>query len=331
MSLMEEPADEAPSGMRQRPYVVGRTPQGPMLPPGRFQIGELLGRGMHTEVYSAHDRSLRRSVAVKVFPVNPDPVACRRIADEARALDRLRHRGLVSVFDGGLHRSRPYLVMQLISGPSLHAYLRTGGLPIPQVVAMGALLADALAHVHRHAVVHRDVKPSNILLDQRGMPYLGDFGIALLPEQERLTSVDEIIGTPAYLAPEQVRGGELTPAVDIYALGLVLIECITGEREYADPNKITAAITRLKRPPRVPIDIPVRMARLLRAMTADDPDRRPPASVCRTTLEVIGHNLAASDPSALTRPLRASDLISATGTAAEPEPQRKGRHRQAED
>ncbi|HEY4017084.1 MAG TPA: serine/threonine-protein kinase [Pseudonocardiaceae bacterium] len=296
-----------------------------MLPAARFTIGELLGRGMHTEVYSAQDRLLRRSVAVKVFPVNPDPVACRRIADEARALDRLRHRGLVSVFDGGLHRSRPYLVMQLVRGPSLHAYLRTGALPTPQVVAMGALLADALAHVHQHGVVHRDIKPSNILLDQQGMPYLGDFGIALLPEETRLTSVDEIIGTPAYLSPEQVRGGELTPAVDIYALGLVLVECITGEREYADPNKITAAISRLKRPPRIPTGLPVRMARLLRAMTADDPARRPPASVCRTTLEVIGHNIAASDPEGLTRPLRASDLA----VAAEPE-QRKGRHRQAD-
>jgi serine/threonine protein kinase len=305
-----------------------------MLPTARFQVGELLGRGMHTEVYSAQDRLLRRSVAVKVFPVNPDPVACRRIADEARALDRLRHRGLVSVFDGGLHRSRPYLVMQLVRGPSLHAYLKTGALDTPHVVAMGALLADALAHVHRHGVVHRDIKPSNILLDRHGMPYLGDFGIALLPEQDRLTSVDEIIGTPAYLAPEQVRGGELKPAVDIYALGLVLIECITGEREYSDPNKITAAITRLKRPPRIPTGLPVRFARLLRAMTADEPDRRPPASVCRTTLEVIGHNIATTDPEAMTRPLRASDLVPAP---AEPErgsnpaePERGGRHRQAD-
>jgi serine/threonine protein kinase len=327
MCLMD-PARSAPDGaeemLRRRPYVGSRGPQATLLPAARFQLGELLGRGMHTEVYSAQDRLLRRSVAVKVFPVNPDPVACRRIADEARALDRLRHRGLVSVFDGGLHRSRPYLVMQLVRGPSLHAYLRTGALDTPHVVAMGALLADALAHVHRHGVVHRDIKPSNILLDQHGMPYLGDFGIALLPEQDRLTSVDEIIGTPAYLSPEQVRGGELKPPVDIYALGLVLIECITGEREYADPNKITAAITRLKRPPRIPSGLPVRFARLLRAMTADEPDRRPPASVCRTTLEVIGHNIAAIDPEALTRPLRASDLV------VKPEPERKGRHRQAD-
>lgn len=129
MSPME-PAGQTPSGaddsvdsvdrVRPRPYMGMRGVQATMLPAARFQIGELLGRGMHTEVYAAQDRLLRRSVAVKVFPVNPDPVACRRIADEARALDRLRHRGLVSVFDGGLHRSRPYLVMQLVRGPSLH-------------------------------------------------------------------------------------------------------------------------------------------------------------------------------------------------------------------
>lgn len=318
--------------MRRRPYVGSPGLKAPLLPAARFQIGELLGRGMHTEVYSAEDRLLRRSVAVKIFPVNPDPVACRRIADEARALDRLRHRGLVSVFDGGLHRSRPYLVMQLVRGPSLHAYLRTGALSMPQAVAMGALLSDALAHVHRHGVVHRDIKPSNILLDRQGMPYLGDFGIALLPEQDRLTSVDEIIGTPAYLAPEQVRGGELKPPVDIYALGLVLIECITGEREYADPNKITAAITRLKRPPRIPIGLPVRFARLLRAMTDDEPDRRPPATVCRTTFQAIGRTIASSEPEALTRPLRSTDLVTAEPepvAVAEPE-QRRGRHRQAD-
>ncbi|HEY0808092.1 MAG TPA: serine/threonine-protein kinase, partial [Pseudonocardiaceae bacterium] len=205
----------------QRPYVAFR-PSTSMLP-DRFEVDGLLGRGVGTAVYGAHDQLLDRPVAVKLFPGGLDPTGCARVADEARALDRLDHRCLVSVFDGGVHRGRPYLVMQLIRGQSLAAALHRGPLPPELAVPQVALLADGLAHVHSRGVVHRDVKPSNILLDHEGMAYLGDFGIALLSGQPRLTSVREIVGTPAYLAPEQVYGGPLGPAVDIYALGLVLL------------------------------------------------------------------------------------------------------------
>jgi serine/threonine protein kinase len=271
--------------MRQRPYLAVRPPSSPL--PARFQIGELLGRGSGTEVYAAHDRLLRKPVAVKLFPAGPDPVACRRVADEARALHRLNHNGLVSVFDGGLHRSRPYLVMQLIPGQSLSERLRGGALSTGQVVPMAALLADALGHVHSKGIVHRDIKPSNIMLDEHGVPYLGDFGIALLADQTRLTRADEIIGTPAYLAPEQVRGSPLTPAVDVYALGLVVLECLTGQREYADANKIKAALARLNHPPRIPTGLRVRLAQLLRRMTEEDPARRPTADVCASILTTL--------------------------------------------
>ena len=266
----------------QRPYVEFPQPKPPL--PDRFQVSALLGRGPGTEVYSAYDRLLDKPVAVKLFRADPDPVACRRVADEARALDRLNHRYLVSVFDGGLHRGRPYLVMQLIRGQSLSDQLRRGPVPAELAVPLVALLATGLAHVHSRGVVHRDVKPSNILLDQRGVPHLGDFGIALLTDQTRVTSVDEIIGTPAYLAPEQVYGGRLGPAVDVYALGLVLLECLTGRREYDDPNKLTAALARLDRPPRVPDTLPNWLTGLLRAMTVVDPAYRPTAAHCAETL-----------------------------------------------
>ena len=190
-----------------------------------------------------------------------------RVADEARALDRLDHRCLVSVFDGGLHRSRPYLVMQLIRGQSLSGRLLSGPMAATSVVPLMALLADALAHVHGRGVVHRDVKPSNILLDQQGVPYLSDFGIALLSGHPRVTSADEIVGTPAYLAPEQVYGGQLGPAVDIYALGLVLLECLTGRREYNGTNRMKAALARLDRAPQIPAELPVPLTALLHAMT----------------------------------------------------------------
>ena len=273
----------------QRPYIGFTQPKPPL--PDRFQVSALLGRGPGTEVYSAYDKILDKPVAVKLFRADPDPVACRRVADEARALDRLNHRYLVSVFDGGLHRGRPYLVMQLIRGQSLSEQLRRGPLPAEFAIPLIALLATGLAHVHSRGVVHRDVKPSNILLDQRGVPHLGDFGIALLAGESRVTSVDEIIGTPAYLSPEQVYGGRLGPAVDIYALGLVLLECLTGRREYDDPNKLTAALARLDRPPRIPEGLPTWLTVLVRTMTATDPIVRPSATHCADTLSssLIAH------------------------------------------
>jgi eukaryotic-like serine/threonine-protein kinase len=269
----------------QRPYVAFQVPSQPL--PVRFRVDGLLGRSLGTVVYSAHDQVLNRPVAVKLFPADPDPTACRRVADEARALDRLDHRCLVSVYDGGVHRNRPYLVMQLIRGQSLAARLGGGPLPVDLAVPLVALLADGLAHVHGRGVVHRDVKPSNIMLDQQGWPYLGDFGIALLSGESRLTAADEIVGTPAYLAPEQVYGGRLGPAVDVYALGLVLLECLTGRREYTGTSKMKAALARLDRPPRIPSDLPGPLIGLVRAMTAITPGHRPTADRCVTALHAL--------------------------------------------
>jgi serine/threonine protein kinase len=296
----------------QRPYVAFRPPNPPL--PARFRVGGLLGRGVGTEVYSAQDEELDRPVAVKLFPADPDPTACRRVADEALALDRLDHRYLVSVFDGGVHRGRPYLVMQLIRGQSLSALLHSGPLPAEMAVPLTALLADGLSHVHGRGVVHRDVKPSNILLDKQGLPYLGDFGIALLSGQPRVTSANEIIGTPAYLAPEQVYGGALGPAVDIYALGLVLLECLTGRREYTGVNKLKAALARLDRPPRIPTDLPAPLGGLLRAMTATEPDHRPNAEHCVEALHtMLNEMMAMRDLRAeehLTVPMRRPAVLS---------------------
>jgi serine/threonine protein kinase len=209
-------------------------------------------------------------------------------------LDRLSHRCLVSVFDGGVHLGRPYLVMQLIRGQSLNGRLGRGSVAVDAVVPLVALLADGLAHVHSRGVVHRDVKPSNILLDGQGLPYLGDFGIALLSGQSRVTGVNEIVGTPAYLAPEQVYGGPLGPAVDIYALGLVMLECLTGQREYTGTSKMKAALARLDRPPRIPFDLPAPLGALVHAMTELEPERRPTADECVDALREMLYDMIAA-------------------------------------
>ena len=290
--------------MRQRPYVAYQPSDHPL--PARFRVDGLLGRGVGTEVYDAYDEELDRQVAVKIFPADLDATACRRIADEARALDRLNHRRLVAVYDGGVHLGRPYLVMQLIRGTSLSKRLREGPMLTAEAVVLIALLADGLAHVHAQGVVHRDVKPSNILLDEQGLPHLSDFGIALLAGQSRVTAVDEVIGTPAYLAPEQILGGPLGPPVDVYALGLVLLECITGHREFDGPNKMEAALARLSRDPQIPEELPGPLAGLLRAMTAREPGRRPTALHCVNTLSALVVEAAEPETEVLSMPWRSA-------------------------
>jgi len=248
--------------------------------PARFELGELVGSGGMADVYRAHDRQMDRPVAIKVFRHDPKG----RFDDEVAALARLSHAGLVSIFDIGRHQGLPYLVMQLVTGPSLKSRLLDGRLSVNETVRLGAVLAGALAHAHERGVVHRDVKPANILLDEHGAPHLADLGIALLAGGERHTRTDEILGTPAYLAPEQVLGKAVGAPVDVYALGLVLLECLTGRTEYDDRNEIAAALARLTRPPRIPADLPRRLATLLTAMTATDPRRRPTAAECATSL-----------------------------------------------
>jgi hypothetical protein len=252
--------------------------------PERFRIGESLGFGGTADVYRAHDRHLDRPVAVKIFGPSADPVTLRRFHDEAHALARLSHPGLVSIFDLGVHRDRPYLVMRLVDGGTLQRRLVDGPLAPPDVLRVGARLADAMAQVHERGLVHRDVKPSNILLDRDGNPFLTDFGIALLAGAARMTVTGEIVGTPAYLAPEQVLGRDIGPDVDVYALALVLLECLTGELEYSGTNKVETALARLHRPPRVPAGLPVEFASLLVTMTATDPTRRPTAQRCAERL-----------------------------------------------
>jgi eukaryotic-like serine/threonine-protein kinase len=274
--------------MRGEPSVPPEVPAAgsaafPAGPPGagsagadRLEFGELLGRGALTDVYRGHDRLLDRDVAVKVFRPHADNPARLRFEAEACALARLSHPGLVSIFNIGEQDGRPYLVVQLIPGDSLATRLQSGPLPLDTAVHTATVLADALAHAHERGVVHRDVKPSNILLDADGDPHLTDFGIALLAGAERFTHTDEIIGTPAYLAPEQVLGTEIGPAADVFSLGLVILESLTGELEYAGPSRLEAALARLHRAPRIPTDLPPALAALLTAMTARHPPPPPP-------------------------------------------------------
>ncbi|WP_411041560.1 protein kinase domain-containing protein [Streptomyces collinus] len=238
------------------------------------------------DVYEGLDTRLRRPVAIKVFRPGPGPQTEESFATEAVLLAGLQHPGLVTVYDSGHHDDRAYLVMQLVDGPSLRSLLTSGPLPQPRVAALGASLAGTLAYVHMTDIVHRDVKPSNVLLDRAGDPHLADFGIARLADATRHTAPDVLTGTAAYLAPEQVEGGRVGPAADVYALGLVLLECLKGTPEYRG-TPLEAAVARLLRTPAVPDWVPADLADLLRSMTAQDPESRPDATQCAQALAAL--------------------------------------------
>jgi serine/threonine protein kinase len=264
----------------------------------RYLLDDLVARGATAEVYRAHDRLLERPVAVKIFHAHSDPVARQRFDEEAYVLARLAHPGLAQIFDVGMVEDRPFLVMEFIDGEDLRFRLCGGPLPPEGVMRIGGVLADALAHAHSRGVVHRDVKPANIMLDRDELPHLTDFGIAVLSGAPRPTDANAIVGTPAYLAPEQLLGEEAGPPADVYALALVLLECLTGEVEYPAGSNVASALTRLSRPPRIPAGLPPALAGLLSAMTSAEPTARPSAEECTRQLLAPASEPTAVQPTA---------------------------------
>jgi len=273
------------------------------------------------DVYRGTDRVLDRQVAVKVLRELTENESDReRFVAEAKTLAKLNHAGLVTVLDAGAHVDRPFLVMELIDGPNLAECCDTV-MHVTRVVAVGTQVADALAHAHAIGVVHRHVKPSNIMLGKDGRVCLTDFGIArLLGDTGKLTRTGMTLGSPAYLSPEQVRGQEVTPAADVYSLGLVLIEMLSGERAYPQ-SSTEAALARLTSPPQLPDGVSQGWRSLLTAMTALDPEARPTAQQVATTLRELAEGLG---PTAVT-PVMAQEadptrLMPAPHTALAPTP-----------
>ena len=278
---------------------------------GRYRLGECVGEGGMARVYRAEDVALGRTVAIKLIRPGVDGASSERARSEMTVLASLNHPSLVTLFDARLIPGQPeYLVMEFVDGPTLSSRLaRRGTLPPDAVGHLGAELAEALHVVHRAGVVHRDIKPSNVLLSPAQLPgsrpraKLADFGIAYLLDASRLTSPGLVVGTIAYLAPEQIRGGEPAPASDIYSLGLVLLEALTGERAHPHGGGMAAAVARVENPPAIPAELDPRWRDLLARMMDAEPQNRP------TAAEV------AAAAGALTDPAGTVD-VSAPGTTA---------------
>jgi serine/threonine protein kinase len=244
---------------------------------GRYELGSMLGYGGSGEVYRATDRSLRREVAVKMpHDREASPERTARFEREMNLQATLQHNSLIPLLDAGLDDGRRYLVMPLIQGPTLAERLASGPLSGREAQAVGAALAGALECVHAHGMVHRDVKPANVLLGRDGHVFLADFGMASPngASDQTTNSQLSLAGTAAYLAPEQVESGAIGYPGDVYALGLVLLEARTGQRAYQG-TMLEQALARLWRQAEIPAWLGWGWSGLLEAMTARDPARRP--------------------------------------------------------
>ena len=244
----------------------------------RYRVDSFVGKGGMASVYRAHDQMLGRDVAVKLFepaPANTEELA--RQHHELAVLASLNHPSLVTLHDAGIDRTDPenprrFLVMELVKGKNLKEALAEGPMTRRQVAQLAYDLAEGLEYAHHHGVVHRDVKPANILLAEytshgvRTRAKLADFGIAQSPNSLPSSS-GSATGTAAYLSPEQARGEALGPASDVYSLGLVLLEALSGQPSFTGP-KLQAAMARLIDDPEVPDDLPVDWRIVLTGMTA---------------------------------------------------------------
>jgi len=257
---------------------------------GRYELGRRLGTGGMAMVYLAHDRLLDRDVAIKVLsePYASDPAFVERFRREASAAAGLNHPNIVSVYDRGEADGSYYIVMEYLAGPTLKEVIRRRG-PLDPSEAVDATLGilAALAAAHKRGVVHRDVKPQNVMVSEEGRVKVADFGIARAGGDSGMTEAGSIIGTAQYLSPEQARGDEVTAASDCYSVGIVLYEMLTGRVPFDGERSVTVAMKQVSEPPTPPRELRPDIPTDLEAVVMKSLRKRP-SERYRTAEEFIG-------------------------------------------
>jgi eukaryotic-like serine/threonine-protein kinase len=259
----------------------------------RYELEELVGSGGMSSVYRAHDRLLDRKVALKVLhqQYTGDAEHVGRFRHEARAVATLSHPNIVTVIDRGEHDGRQFIVLEYVDGENLKQLIRRGPVPVATAVELAIQISQGLAFAHQQGLVHRDVKPQNVLLNGDGRAKVTDFGIARsLDVQHGMTQTGTVLGTSDYIAPEQAQGQRVDEHTDIYSLGVVLYELLTGEVPFPGENFVAVAMRHINEPPpairdRRPDVSPRLEAAVQKAMAKDARDRFPTMSGLRRELE----------------------------------------------
>jgi serine/threonine-protein kinase len=284
---------------------------------GRYEVVQELGRGGMAIVYLARDPYIKRQVAVKVLPrqFTFDPQFRTRFQREAEVIATLEHGSIVPVYDYGEHEDQPFIVMRYMSGGTLADRLQQGALPISEVGILYQRIGSAVDYAHSMGIIHRDIKPGNILFDAQGEASLSDFGIAKITEATTSLTGTAMIGTPEYMSPEQAQGEKnLDGRCDIYSLGIVLFQALTGELPYKADTPMGVAMAHITKP--IPSllesrsDLPPRFETVIRKTLDKDPAKR-----YQTAGELAR---AITDPGA--QPVDKTMLESAPGTVIEPMP-----------
>jgi hypothetical protein len=283
---------------------------------GRYEVEDLVGTGGMSSVYRARDNVLERQVALKILHdhFSADPEYVERFRREARAIARLNHPNIVTVIDRGELGRHQFIVFEHVAGENLKDIIRRRGpLPVDEAVGLTAQVARGLAFAHEHGVVHRDVKPQNVLIDENGTAKVTDFGIARsIDRGEGLTETGTVLGTSGYIAPEQASGRRVDSRSDQYSLGVVLYELLTGDPPYSGDNVMAVAMKHLREPvPRVRDrrrDVPASVdAIVARAMAKRPEERFPSTEDMVAALEAARDDIAADSSEGATGVLRRAD------------------------
>lgn len=287
---------------------------------GRYELSSRIAIGGMGEVWKASDAIIGRTVAIKILKDEymGDPGFLERFRAEARHAALVNHEGIANVFDYGEEQGSAYIVMELVPGEPLSTIIeREGRLPSDRVLGIVAQTATALQAAHDAGLVHRDIKPGNLLITPEGRVKITDFGIARIADQVPLTATGQVMGTVQYLAPEQASGHTATASTDVYSLGIVAYECLAGKRPFTGESQVAIAMAQINdAPPPLPDDIPGPVQRLVLACLTKDPAERPQTAAklaqAATALHRGNLQLAASYVPQVAPPADSTRLLPAT-------------------